>query len=271
MLKSVLDQGYVRLIRIDGSDADIIAAARQSYDKDAHDETRTEDQDRRLLNYLMRNDHTSPFEMAGIVVQVKCPIFVARQWIRHRTASVNEMSGRYTQLPDEYYLPTPDRIQGQSKDNKQGSDGTALKDAGVILDGLSYAQVEAQSVYEDTLQKGVSKELARICLPVSIYTTFTWRLDLHNLLHFLRLRLHPHAQWEIREYAKVLLEICQEAFPLSTEAALEHRINGARLSATVLQGLSELISPKALASRLHDLGLAESEIQETIKVLYHDQ
>lgn len=214
--RRVLDHGYVELLDTMGDEAEVARAARISY---GNTEDRAWEADAKLISYLQRNGHTSPFEMVEIKWRVKCPIFVARQWLRHRTANVNEFSMRYAEPSKlsnegdvEYY--TPKFWREQSKSNKQGGeielDGETAGWVNVsYLESMEYAI----SGYWDMRKQGVSLELARIVLPVSVYTEFVWKNDLHNTLHFLKLRTDEHAQWEIRQYANAMVGILKEKMP----------------------------------------------------------
>ena len=247
----VLDHGFVRVIDYMGDDAAIVQAARVSYGRGTT-ATRT---DAGLINYLMRNAHTSPFEMCEIKLHVKLPIFVARQWVRHRTASLNEYSARYSVLDSEFYVPEPEQLSVQSPGNRQGR-GEALnaEDANYVL-GLLRADAEmAFEHYQDMLNEhgeddpsraerpGLARELARINLPLSTYTQWYWKINLHNLFHFLGLRGDAHAQWEIREYAKAVLGIVERWVPLAHAAFLSYRVGGAHLSAEGLEVAKRLIA-----------------------------
>jgi thymidylate synthase (FAD) len=211
----VHDHGYVKLLEVMGSDETIVDAARISYDR------RGRSEDRALIRYLLRHRHTSPFEMGVLRFEVKMPIFVARQWIRHRTASLNEMSARYTELPDEMFVP--EVVAVQSKDNKQGRDDQ-LDEAGEhgAKKLIAWANEKTYSAYEELLARGVAREIARGVLPVNVYTKFVWKMDLHNLMHFLDLRLDPHAQKEIRDFAEVIEKLVALHFPLSYEAFVDY-------------------------------------------------
>lgn len=215
----VLDHGYVKLLDVMGTDESVVDAARISYDR------RGKSEDRALIRYLLRHRHTTPFEMAVLKFEVKMPIFVARQWIRHRTASINEMSARYTELPDEMFVP--EVVALQSKDNKQGRqkpmhtleldpEPDDLKTLISVSNQMSYTH------YQTLLDDGVARELARGVLPVNIYTKFIWKMDLHNLMHFMDLRLDPHAQEEIRVYAELIEKMVALKFPISHEAFVDY-------------------------------------------------
>lgn len=224
----VLDHGFIRVVDTMGDDMAIVQAARVSYGQGS----KGKEQDERLLRYLLRNKHTSPFEMCEIKFHIKTPIFIARQWLRHRTANVNEYSGRYSLMSDDFYLPSLEEMKKQSEDNKQGrgeafSQEEALKYQNIIKE----ASLNSLKQYHELINEGegIAKELARIILPLNVYTEFYWKIDLHNLLHFLELRLHPHAQYEIREYAKAILEVLKEWVPTTYEAFIEYRLKDQNL------------------------------------------
>jgi thymidylate synthase (FAD) len=223
----VLDHGFVRVVDYMGDDAAIVQAARVSYGKG----TKSVSDDRALIRYLVRNRHTSPLEMCELKLHCKMPIFVARQWIRHRTANVNEYSGRYSVMSDDYYLPSIDVICAQSDVNKQ-SRGESMhpKLAEKTQRIVSSVCDTAKEDYELLLAQGTARELARIVLPVNFYTEWYWKTDLHNLLHFLHLRLHPYAQWEIRQYAEAILEIVRQWVPITYEAFMDYIVNAQTLS-----------------------------------------
>lgn len=207
----------VRLVDHMGDDSSVVQAARVSYGEG----TKTVSEDRQLIRYLMRHWHTTPFEMVEFKFHVKVPIFVARQWLRHRTASVNELSARYSVVKDEFWIPEEYRMQ--SKVNKQCSSETDfVKD---VDSSQKYSCDIAFEVYEGLLERGVSRELARTHLPQSAFTEFYWKIDLHNLFHFLRLRMHDHAQKEIRDCALKIFEIIKEIVPVSCEAFEDYRLN----------------------------------------------
>ncbi len=212
----VLDRGFVRLVDYMGSDSRIVAAARVSYGQG----TKTVREDRGLIHYLLRHAHTSPFEQVQLTFHCKMPIFVARQWIRHRTARLNEISGRYSVMRDEFYLPTAEEVRTQSAINKQGRSEQPVgpEVATRVLEELSAGQKRAYLEYQGMLADGVARELARIHLPLSLYTEWYWQIDLHNLFHFLQLRLDEHAQYEIRAYAQVIADLARKVAPLAYEA-----------------------------------------------------
>ena len=197
------------------ADPAITEAARVSYQKG----TKSVSEDRGLIRYLYRHSHTTPFEMVEFKFHCSMPIFVARQWIRHRTANVNEMSGRYSILPNEFYLPGPDGIRAQSKTNKQGSEGQIEDtDAQGFSSYLAEFCATAYQKYEAAIEKGVGREQARMILPANLYTSWYWKIDLHNLLHFLKLRCDAHAQYEIRVFADAILELIKPIVPWTIEA-----------------------------------------------------
>ncbi|CAI7994554.1 Flavin-dependent thymidylate synthase [Geodia barretti] len=211
----VLDHGFVRVIDYMGDDAAIVQAARVSYGAG----TRKVREDRALIRYLLRHRHTTPFEMCELKLHIKAPIFVARQWLRHRTASVNEYSARYSRLDREFYVPDADHLQSNPSSNKQGRDDVLTdEEARQALSRLDWISTRAYGVYKNLLNEddtgapkdpdraGLARELARAALPVNYYTQFYWKIDLHNLLHFLSLRADAHAQYEIRAYADVILD-----------------------------------------------------------------
>ncbi len=249
----VLDKGFVRLVDYMGSDERIVQAARVSYGKG----TKTYRRDKGLINYLLRNDHTSPFEQVVFTFHVKLPIFVARQWIRHRMARVNEISGRYSVMKDEFYVPRLSDIAFQSADNKQGREKKPVP-AGQAEKVLAILRRDYERIYNDyekLLGDNIARELARINLPLSLYTEWYWQIDLHNLFHFLRLRLDPHAQREIRYYADAMLRIARKICPVACEAFDEHVRGSVRFSRKEMKALRGILEGKtvALEGRAYDL------------------
>ncbi len=232
--RKVLDHGFVALIDCmprmapvgKTADYSIVQAARVSYGEG----TKHVNEDRGLVRYLLRHRHTTPFEMVEFKFHMAMPIFVARQWIRHRTANVNEYSARYSIVPDRFYRPTPDAVRAQSQSNRQGGDG--LVDAGTAEEFLTLLE-RAEGLYKDYMdltEKGVARELARTALPVSVYTEWYWKCDLHNLFHFLSLRMDPHAQYEIRVYADAMYELLKPIVPISCEAFEDYRVGSMHLT-----------------------------------------
>lgn len=212
-----------------GDDSAIVQAARVSYG----DGTKTVLEDKALIRYLLRHKHTSPFEMTEIKLHIKLPIFIARQWIRHRTASVNEYSGRYSEMKDEFYVPDLEQITPQSKINKQGRGEDVFTEEfkNSVVTNMGTSQKESYEEYKEYLDSGVAREVARINLPLSNYTEWYWKMDLHNLFHFLRLRMDSHAQYEIRVYAEAIGQIVKELFPIAWEAFEDYVLNGVYFSA----------------------------------------
>lgn len=262
-----LDHGFVRLIDYMGSDEAIVQAARVSYGKGTKQVT----QDRDLIRYLMRHQHTSPFEMVEFKFHCKLPIFVARQWIRHRTASINEYSLRYSEAVNQFYIPEPEVIRLQSKINKQGRSSemvpTELQQE--VLSILKKHTQKAWEDYEALEQADLARELARIHLPVSLYTEWYWKLNLHNLLHFLKLRLDPSAQYEIRVYAETIAEIVKTAVPLTWEAFEDYSLYAETFSRQEVEMLKQALDTLQTAVDWEDLGtakgLSKREISEFVE------
>ncbi len=257
----VLDQGFVQAVDYMGTDEDIVQAARVSYGPS----TRKLHDDRGLLRYLMRHRHTTPFEMCEVKFRCKMPIFVARQWIRHRTANVNEMSLRYSEAPDEFYLPRLEHITLQSTTNRQGRDASDLPDnLRQRVQALLHARNE--DVYADYQrlagELGIARELARTVLPVSLYTQWIWKIDLHNLLHFLDLRLDPHAQLEIRVFAEAMAEFVKVWVPQAWEAFVDYRREAVPLSRLEARALGLLLAGTAEPAAIEQAGLKGRELQE---------
>jgi thymidylate synthase (FAD) len=271
---SVLDHGFIRVIDYMGDDHAIVQAARVSYGKG----TRRSQDDAGLIGYLMRNRHTTPFEMCEIKFHVKLPIFVARQWIRHRTASVNEYSARYSLLENEYYIPAPDQLGTQSRSNRQGR-GAVLEgeEAEWVLETLRNDAERCHAHYEQMLNEneggeqvdsdrsGLARELARMNLTLNTYTQWYWKIDLHNLLHFLSLRADPHAQYEIRVYADAMLDMVARWVPATHAAFMNHRMGGAHLSAAGLAVIKRLLAGEDVVRE--DSGLSAREWRELMNLL----
>lgn len=247
----VHDHGYVKLLEVMGSDDAIVDAARISYDR------RGKSKDRTLIRYLLRHRHTSPFEMGVMRFEVKMPIFVARQWIRHRTASLNEMSARYCEMPNEMFVP--EVVAAQSIDNKQGRQRPMYQldlSDGILADLINLSNTTSYTHYQTLLEAGVSREIARGVLPVNIYTKFIWKMDLHNLMHFLDLRLDPNAQKEIRDYAEVIEKLVALKFPVTYEAFVDYVKEAYTCSRMEIEFLRKLIK---LYQRMHKLTLKEAQ------------
>ncbi len=270
----VLDHGFVRVVDYMGDDAAIVQAARVSY---GHGTKKSRD-DAGLINYLLRNWHTSPFEMCEIKLHVKLPIFVARQWIRHRTANVNEYSARYSILDREFYVPSPEHLASQSASNRQGrAEPLAGTEAERVFQILREDAEQAYTHYEELLNEtadgrvldssrvGLARELARMNLPVSFYTQWYWKTDLHNFMHFIRLRADAHAQYEIRAYADLLADILRRWVPLTYEAFTTYRAGGAHLSEKALDIVRRLLSGESVEQQ--SSGISPREWRELMQVL----
>jgi thymidylate synthase (FAD) len=270
----VLDHGFVALVDYMGSDEDVERAARVSYGYG----TRRSSQTRGLIRYLRRHRHTTPSEMVELKFHCAMPIFVARQWVRHRQASLNEYSGRYSLMPLLFYRPDREQVQAQSTSNRQGRGGT-LEDA-VHAEAIARwerLRKTAAEDYEWLVSHDLARELARIDLPLSLYTQWYWKIDLHNLLHFLTLRVDPHAQFEIRAYGRVIAGMLQRVAPLSFEAWVDYQVTGTELSRGELAALRRLVRVSAgglegvtgqvSTAELERLGLSTREIGELLAKL----
>ncbi len=270
----VLDHGFVRVIDYMGDDAAIVQAARVSYGRG----TRRVSEDAGLIRYLMRHRHSTPFEMCEIKYHVKLPIFVARQWIRHRTANVNEYSARYSILDREFYLPAPEHLAAQSAVNRQGRGEVLGGDAAArVLDLLRedatrsydhYVEMlneDEQGAPRDPRRQGLARELARMNLTLNTYTQWYWKIDLHNLLHFLSLRADAHAQYEIRVYAEAMLETVAAWVPIAHQAFLDYRLGAVTLSAQMLTAVRRMVAGEAVTQA--DSGLNRREWAELMAAL----
>jgi thymidylate synthase (FAD) len=257
----VLDHGFIRVIDYMGDDSAIVQAARVSYGAG----TKHVQNDEGLIRYLMRHWHSTPFEMCEIKLHVKLPVFVARQWIRHRTANVNEYSARYSILDREFYIPAPDQLAAQSTVNNQGR-GEVLQgeEAARVLDLLKSDANRAYDHYEAMLsqdgQQGLARELARMNLPANIYTQWYWKVDLHNLFHFLRLRADPHAQYEIRVYAEAIAACVKDWVPLAYGAFEDYRMGGVTLSAKAIAVLKRRLAGETVTQEAS--GMSKGEWRE---------
>ncbi len=254
----VLDHGFVRVIDYMGDDAAICQAARVSYGTG----TKSVSNDAGLIRYLMRHWHSTPFEMCELKLHVKLPVFVARQWIRHRTANVNEYSARYSILDREFYIPAADDLAAQSTVNNQGR-GASLtgEEAQRVLDWLRDDATRAYDHYQQMIsqedQQGLARELARMNLPANIYTQWYWKVDLHNLLHFLRLRADSHAQYEIRVYAEQICALVADWVPLTYRAFEDYRMGGATLSAQGLACVRRMLAGEAVTQETSGMSAGE--------------
>ena len=265
----VLDHGFIRVVDYMGDDSSVVQAARVSYGKG----TKKVSTDAGLIKYLMRHWHSTPFEMCEIKYHVKLPIFIARQWIRHRTANVNEYSARYSILDKEFYLPTPEHLAAQSKNNRQGR-GDILKgdQAKQVLDLLKKDAEQTYKNYEEMLNErydgsvidekksGLARELARMNLTLNTYTQWYWKTDLLNLMNFLRLRADDHAQYEIRAYATAMLDTLKKWVPTTYEAFMDYRVGGTEVSAKGKSIIQKLIKGEKVS--IEDSGLSKREWNE---------
>jgi thymidylate synthase (FAD) len=261
----VLDHGFIRVIDYMGDDSAIVQAARVSYGAG----TKHVQNDEGLIRYLMRHWHSTPFEMCEIKLHVKLPVFVARQWIRHRTANVNEYSARYSILDREFYIPAPDQLAAQSTVNNQGR-GEVLSgpEAARVLETLKRDAATAYDHYEEMLsqdgQQGLARELARMNLPMNIYTQWYWKVDLHNLFHFLRLRADAHAQYEIRVYAEAIAACVKDWVPLAYAAFEDYRMGGVTLSAKAIAVLKRRLAGETVTQEAS--GMSKGEWREFVEV-----
>ena len=270
----VLDHGFIRVIDYMGDDAAVVQAARVSYGTG----TKKVSDDAGLINYLLRHRHTTPFEMCEIKYHVKLPIFVARQWIRHRTANVNEYSARYSLLDREFHIPAPDQLATQSRSNRQGR--------GAVLEGEEAARVleilrtDAQTTYDhyvemlnededgkvvDAGRGGLARELARMNLTLNTYTQWYWKIDLHNLMHFLALRADAHAQYEIRVYAEAMLDTLKRWVPIAFDAFMQYRIGAVELSAAAMAVVKKLLAGEEVTQETS--GMSPREWRELMQSL----
>jgi thymidylate synthase (FAD) len=271
----LLDHGFVRVIDYMGDDSAIVQAARVSYGKG----TKQINQDKGLINYLMRHRHTTPFEMCDIKFHIKLPIFIARQWIRHRTASVNEYSARYSIMGSDFYLPAPENLSPQSKINKQGREDSAVSPE-VAREVLSLLERDAKNCYKnyielmnedeegniiDDSKTGITRELARMNLTLNHYTEWYWKINLHNLLHFLALRADSHAQYEIRVYAEAMLDVVKAWVPITYDAFVEYRKEGASISKSGINVIRRMINGEKVTQETS--GLTKREWQELSNII----
>jgi len=271
----VLDHGFIRVIDYMGDDAAIVQAARVSYGRG----TKQVSQDKGLINYLMRHWHSTPFEMCEIKFHVKLPIFVARQWIRHRTANVNEYSARYSIMDKEFYIPDASQLAPQSKLNHQGRGDQVLSaaESARVLEILKGDSEQTYAHYEELMnadatgkvidesKSGIARELARMNLTLNYYTQWYWKIDLHNLMHFLMLRADPHAQYEIRVYADAMIKVIEKWVPFAFEAFEEHRLHGSRLSRSGLGVVKRMIAGEKVTAETS--GLTKREWDELMGTL----
>jgi thymidylate synthase (FAD) len=261
----VLDHGFIRVIDYMGDDSAIVQAARVSYGAG----TKHVSNDEGLIRYLMRHWHSTPFEMCEVKLHVKLPVFVARQWIRHRTANVNEYSARYSILDREFYIPAPEQLAAQSTVNNQGR-GALLEgaEAARVLETLKRDAATLYDHYEEMLsqddQQGLARELARMNLPMNIYTQWYWKVDLHNLFHFLRLRADAHAQYEIRVYAEAIAQAVKDWVPLAFAAFEDYRLGGVTLSGKAIAVLKRRLAGETVGQEAS--GMSKGEWREFVEV-----
>ncbi len=273
----VLDHGFIRVIDYMGDDSSIVQAARVSYGKG----TKKISEDKGLIQYLMRHSHTTPFEMCEIKFHIKLPIFVARQWIRHRTANVNEYSARYSILDKEFYLPSAQNLASQASNNRQGRNTLLIGDeAKEVMEILKNDSERSYDNYlhllnlndatGETLNKnklGLARELARMNLTLNYYTQWYWKIDLHNLLHFLRLRSDKHAQYEIRIYAEKMLEILEKWLPITYEAFINYQVQGSRLSSNAIHTIKRMLKGEEVDQTSSNMSKREwNELMELLEI-----
>lgn len=280
---NVLDKGFVRLVRHMGDDAAVVDCARRSYGKG----TKTINEDRGLIRTLVRDRHTSPLECVHFTFYVKLPIFVSNQWVRHRTWSFNQLSGRYSEMPDEFYVPKEEHVTKQDPINKQGGTDTQIpycESADRIYEFLDerlypsswqdifkYEQNQVNSLYQEYLRVGMRRELARINLPLSQYTEMYATCDLHNLLHFLKLRLDKHAQYEIRVYAEAILELIRPIVPVIIEAFEDYILNGMTLSRQEVEILKEFLQDAPLKSDILTSLVEENIVSKRERLQFYNK
>jgi len=256
----VLDKGFVRLVDYLGSDERIVQSARVSYGSG----TKSFREDKGLINYLLRNDHTSPFEQVIFTFHTKMPVFVARQWVRHRTARINEISGRYSVMKNEFYVPAPEDVAFQSQDNKQGRSDESIPEElrNSVREKLEEEQNRIYENYRSLLDENVARELARVNLPLSLYTEWYWQIDLHNLFHFLKLSMDAHAQKEIRVYAEEMFKIASKVCPVAMDAFENHIQGSVRFSSKELDALNSVLGGGANPLSGKDLERFEAKLRD---------
>lgn len=272
----VLDHGFVRVVDYMGNDSAVVQAARVSYGQG----TKKVNADKALINYLIAHRHTTPLEMCEIKFHIKLPVFIARQWIRHRTASVNEYSARYSIMEDEFYIPKAQNLSAQSKVNHQGRDETKVLNEDEQRRVLEILKKDSEKSYEHYLEminqdkegnvidegkEGLARELARMNLPVNCYTQWYWKIDLHNLLHFLNLRADSHAQYEIRIYAEAMLDLVKKWVPHTYEAFMKHQKLGKNLSGPAFEVIKKILKNEKVEQE--DSGLSQREWKELMDTL----
>ena len=272
----VLDHGFVRVVDYMGDDKAIVQAARVSYGVG----TKKVNEDAGLINYLLRHKHTTPFEMCEIKFHLKMPIFVARQWIRHRTANVNEYSARYSVMDNQFYIPTAETLAAQSTKNHQGRGDERLsaEETARVLEILKGDSETCYKHYEELMntsasgevldpsRKGIARELARMNLPINIYTQWYWKIDLHNLLHFLHLRADSHAQYEIRVFAQAMMDVVKQWVPIAYNAFIDHRVNSVSISGKGMDVLKKMLKGEQVTQETSGMSKREwTELMEKLK------
>jgi thymidylate synthase (FAD) len=269
LINKVLDHGFVRVIDYMGNDTSIVQAARVSYGEG----TKKSRDDKSLIFYLMRHWHSTPFEMCEVKLHVKLPVFVARQWIRHRTANVNEYSARYSILDNEFYIPKSENLASQSSSNNQGrGDVLEGEEANKVIQILKSDSLRSYKSYEKMLskenKKGLARELARMNLPTNIYTQWYWKTDLHNLFNFIRLRNDIHAQYEIRVYAEKIAELVKKWVPFAFEAFEQYQLNSSHLSSNGLSCIKRLMKGEDVSQ--DNSGMGKREWKEFCEIIGKD-
>ena len=269
LIHKVLDHGFVRVIDYMGNDTSIVQAARVSYGEG----TKKSRDDKSLIFYLMRHWHSTPFEMCEIKLHVKLPVFVARQWIRHRTANVNEYSARYSILDNEFYIPKSENLASQSSSNNQGrGDVLEGEEANKVIQILKSDSLRSYKSYEKMLsqenKKGLARELARMNLPTNIYTQWYWKTDLHNLFNFIRLRNDLHAQYEIRVYAETIANLVKKWVPFAFEAFEQYQLNSSHLSSNGLSCIKRLMKGEDVIQ--DNSGMGKREWKEFCEIIGKD-
>jgi thymidylate synthase (FAD) len=272
----VLDHGFIRVVDYMGNDSAVVQAARVSYGQG----TKKVNADKGLINYLIAHRHTTPLEMCEIKFHIKLPIFIARQWIRHRMASINEYSARYSIMEDEFYIPKAQHLSAQSKVNHQGRDESRVLNAAEQKQVLEILKEDSKKSYQHYLEminqnpdgevsdpdkEGLARELARMNLPLNCYTQWYWKIDLHNLLHFLSLRADSHAQYEIRVYAEIILDIVKKWVPHCHEAFMKHRKHGKDLSGPALEVIKRMVKGEKVLQE--NSGLSAREWDELMNLI----
>jgi len=274
----VLDHGFIRVVDYMGNDSSVVQAARVSYGQG----TKKVNADKGLINYLIAHHHTTPLEMCEIKFHIKLPIFIARQWIRHRTANVNEYSARYSIMEDEFYIPKAANLAAQSKQNHQGRDEAGSLSAEEQKRVLEILKNDSRNCYDNYLdminqdkngtiidesRDGLARELARMNLTLNCYTQWYWKIDLHNLFHFLALRVDSHAQYEIREYAKIMLDLVQKWVPFSYEAFAKNRLNSKEFSGAAIEVIQKMLNNEKVNREETNLSSREwDELMSTLKI-----